>query len=172
MLLWEGMLVQGENMAVIIPTAWEWDSPDRSDSERLWDGGSIQWLLPPEGPTTLQTWFDLYKQAYLVRIANRSGALFAGPDTNYCRDCHNSPWVYLGAIPGNRPIGQDAYWRTTGNAGYLRLAPVVLTLTYDAAMQAIKTNPSRLGPGVIAVNYADVQDHGNYTLYLQVELVR
>src|SRR5436189_2844106 len=46
MLLWEGSLQRGESMAVIVPTVWEWDSRDPSESEISFETGmGPEWAL-------------------------------------------------------------------------------------------------------------------------------
>jgi len=54
----------------------------------------------------------------------------------------------------------------------IRIRPAVFTLTYDAALQATMNSPDNLGLGIFAVNYADGSDHGDYTLYVQIEQIK
>jgi hypothetical protein len=156
MLLWEGTLVQGENMAWIMPTVWEWDSRDPSPSEILWDGGV-------GGRSGVSQWFDENKQAYLRRIENKS--------RDFLSDVLRYPDApqFAGDKGGTRPIGvrQSRLFEN-----HYDLTPRVLVLTYDAAVQAVRSTPSSLGYGVIAINYADQQEHGDYTLYVQVEQIK
>jgi len=90
------------------------------------------------------------------------------------QDFYQDPygWIYLGNIAGTRPIGEDT-GRLAGNLiSSSIVTPRVLTLTYDAALRAVTSTPSNLGYGVIAINYADQYDHGDYTLYVQVEQIK
>ena len=145
MLLWEGTLVQGENMAVIIPTVWEWDSRDPSESEIAWDR-----------QTTL--WFDNSRRSYADSIGGR-------PLPNNLE--LSRPYFNLAIIPGTRPIGIQ---RAGGD--YIGLSPRVLILTYAFAQQVVRTSPGNTGLGVIALNYDDQRDQGDYTLYVQVEQIK
>lgn len=142
MLLWEGTLVQGENMVVILPTVWEWDSRDPSPSETAYDG-------------LVDGWFNGGKRDLTVAIEHKSTAnLVFQKDIMFHRE-----------KGGTRPIGMYS----GGNIGLLLRE---LSLTYDAALEAARSTPSNVGYGVFAINYHDHEDHGDYTLYVQVEQIR
>lgn len=44
--------------------------------------------------------------------------------------------------------------------------------TYDATVAAVRSSPANLGFGVFALNYSDYGDHGDYTLFVQVEQIK
>jgi len=140
LLLWEGSLTQGNNMIVIVPTVWEWDSRDPSPTEIEWE-------------RLVNDWFQNGNYGFVsaIRRNERSPELYI------------NPILFHGGPQGTRPVGIDR----TANGVLLRVRS--LTLTYEAALQIATTTPSNLGYGVIALNYVDAQDHGDYTLYLQVE---
>src|SRR3989442_3865847 len=147
MLLWQGSLVHGENMAVIIPTVWEWDNREPSSSEVFWDG--------QEGVVSL---FEAIRNRYRYAVANQ------------LRDfLYSQGAVNFSSTAGTRPIGIRPI-HASGDPS--RFLPKVLTLTYDAALTAARSTPSNTGYGVIALNYADQRDHGDYTLFVQVEQVK
>lgn len=164
MLLWMGTLTQGEDGVVIVPTVWEWDNPNSSDSETHWDN-------------SLDQMFAILKPHLIYRIQRDSSATdfdmqqvmaSGGSFFNHGFVGASLAGVYLGEVSGTRPIGMNvdrpnpAQWQAV-------LAPQVLALTYDAAVAATKTSPSNNGLGVFAFRYTDGQDHGDYTLYIQVE---
>jgi hypothetical protein len=84
--------------------------------------------------------------------------------------------LILGSIAGARPIGIERPPNLVGRGGesrsMIRIRPAVFTLTYDAALQATMNSPDNLGLGIFAVNYADGSDHGDYTLYVQIEQIK
>jgi len=166
MLLWEGMLVQGENMAVIIPTVWEWDSRDPSESEIFWETG-----MGPEWAA----WVDTHgiNATFATEKANFVTSIARNSTSALVRD---TSWrLWLGSIAGTRPIGV-LQSELRGRTGYTRSAILlhshVLTLTYNAAVEAVRSSPANLGFGVFALNYADESDHGDYALYVQIEQIK
>lgn len=150
--LWEGQLMQGENMVVIVPTVWEWDNREKSNSEREWE--------------------QRINAAFAGRQASLVSSIASRDQKNYLNGFSDDErgFVYLGSSAGTRPIGMDAFARD-GVSGSIKLAPQALTLTYDSALEATRTSPGNLAPGVFAIRYVDRQDKGDYTLYVQVELI-
>ena len=146
MLLWEGSLVQGENMVVIVPTVWEWDSSNPSDSEIYWDSS--------DGVISL---FEAIRNTYRYVIEKQLSDFLFSPGA-----------INFASTAGTRPIGIRPI-QARGDPS--RFLPKVLTLTYDAALTAARSTPSNTGSGVIALNYADQRDHGDYTLFVQIEQV-
>jgi hypothetical protein len=144
MLLWMGTLTQGEDGVLIIPTVWEWDSPDASKSETEWDN-------------SLDRLFNLKKPEMLNRIQNKVLTTALAPQV----------WDMNNSAAGTRPIGSDIY-RNLGLTG-VTISVQTFALTYDSAMEAARTSPNNSGPGVFAFRYTDAQDHGDYTIYIQVE---
>jgi len=154
--LWEGELVKGQNLALIMPTIWEWDSDRRSEVENSWNSSVEAWLA--SNPT-----FSFgAKGAAVDRITRwRRGTsvlssfgvvTFAGQRSS---------------IDGNRPIGITVEDNINGGNAWLN--PMVLALTYDAAQAAVASSTTR-GQGIVEVNILD-PDGASYRLYLQVERV-
>jgi hypothetical protein len=158
MLVWEGLLQRGQNMTVIAPTVWEWDSVDVSASERAYENGRADpgpdREYRGEGNRGINEAFNSQKSNFAAWIADNSSS-FMTPNSAF--------WLFLDSKAGTRPIGINRD---------VRLRTQVLTLTYDSAISLTRTSPANLGLGILALNYADETDHGNYTLYVQVELVR
>lgn len=144
MLLWEGTLVRGDNMVVITPTVWEWDSRDPSPTEIEWDGQVDHWFIAE------------HSRLLSSNIAEFDDYRFALSDRDQ---------IFRGGTNGTRPIGIDH----GPNGSHLRVHS--LELTYDRALQMVTSAPFNLGYGLVALNYTDAQDHGDYTLYIQVEQV-
>jgi len=167
MLLWEGVLRRGENMAVIIPTIWEWDSRDPSESEIAWENGTDpQWRIYV-GAEGVNAVFDAQKWTFAQSIETHStGAILS--DSSFT--------LILGSIAGTRPIGIERPPNLVGRGGesrsMIRIRPAVFTLTYDAALRATINSPANVGLGVFALNYVDQSDHGDYTLYVQIEQIK
>src|SRR5215831_6030394 len=140
-LLWEGTLTQGQNVAVILPSLWEWDSVDPGEIESFWPGYMSAW--------SLRTKPQLIENLNSGRTDARMTLQLRGVSTS----------------GGNSPIlGQDQYYR--GITG------PVLALSYDSAIQALRTSPSDKGLGVFEFRYSAYPLAGDYTVYLQVERVR
>jgi len=141
LLLWEGRLTRGENIAVIVPLVWEWDSSDESSAERVWRITNIRWFerSAPELLRLLAEW--------------PSGRLPVFQRSNITFD----------SSAGNRPIGMRS------DEGQFFIVPQALVLSYDSAMEAVRSSYTASGVGVVQIRYTDSNDHGDYTLYLQVE---
>src|SRR5439155_2463282 len=112
MLLWEGQLSRGENMAVIIPTVWEWDSRDPSTSEISWDGSDVNWPTSVQ-PSSVAGFFADSKADFLNRLAANSSVGYPTPRPHsgvwfVDRDGYELPR----AGAGTRPIGGFTYGLT------------------------------------------------------------
>jgi hypothetical protein len=159
MLLWMGTLTQGEDGVLIVPTAWEWDSPNASTSEINWDN-------------KLDPMFAILKPHLIYRIQNRvKETAFDVANVSGDPDVLRGGAMYLGrGESGTRPIGAQMD-RIPLLPTQLFLHFQILPLNYDSALEATKTSPSNNGLGVFAFRYTDAQDHGDYTIYIQVEKV-
>jgi hypothetical protein len=147
--LWNGYLTQGEDMVVIAPIVWEWDSDEISVSQ--------------DGVTSgLPVWFERLKTNLMPHLVNWD----LGSRVNF-DPCP----IRLNGKAGTRPIGYREAGTTPGPNGtdsYDYLGIVGLYLTYDSAIQA--ANKVELGArGLYQLHYIDASDNGYYTLYLQVE---
>jgi hypothetical protein len=148
--LWQGILTFGQNMVMIAPIIWEWDSDDLSASQQSVNRG-------------LPRWFEDSKSNLLRYIGI---VLPSDPLTHFAYP------IRLDGKAGTRPIGyKEAGTRSELPAAdtshdYLEING--LFLTYDSAVKAA----DRVNLGVRGLNeirYRDAHDHGDYTLYLQVE---
>ena len=128
-------------MAAIVPIVWEWDSWDESSSERVWRITHFRWFdrSTPELLSLLDTW-----PSGRVPIFQRGNVTFD-------------------SSAGTRSIG------TRSDDGQFFIVPQALILSYDSAMEAVRSSYSGAGVGIIQIRYTDSNDHGDYTLYLQVE---
>lgn len=144
--LWNGYLTQGEDMVVVAPIIWEWDSDDTSASQR-------------DVETGLPNWFEHNKSNFtrfigLIWPEGRSPVFGPYP-------------IRLNGKPGTRPIGYREA-ETTAGVPYDHLPITGVFLTYDSAIKA--ADRIELGVrGLSQVRYIDGNDNGDYTLYLQVE---
>lgn len=149
MFLWEGTLTQGQNVAVILPSLWEWDSDSPGEIESSWEDSLRGWTLRSK-PQLLE-YLTLGPQEYLRT--------------------HRPIKLNLGSLQlmgGNSPILGSLPWDSD-----MPLEGPVLTLSYDSAVQALQTSPSDKGLGIFEFRYsANEPMHGSYTVYLQVERVR
>jgi len=147
--LWQGSLTFGQDMVVIAPIIWEWDSDDVSASQRSVDTGLPAWFERHKP--------DLMRFIGLVWPADRSPVF--GPYS-----------ISLGGKAGTRPIGYREAGTSPGATDFSTdyLAIVGVALTYDSAVKA--ADRVELGVrGLCQLRYIDANDGGNYTLYLQVE---
>lgn len=180
--LWEGELVQGQNVALIMPTIWEWDSNNPSNIENSWMAGIEAWVSGFHGPTFREDDFRLYG------LPDNRGAKAQVVDliTRWRRDIAAvQPFGIVpvsGLFDGNRPIGTQHY------AGLkpapATFTPAALALTYDLAQDAVATSITDKGPGIFELTFRDLvwsdrdrkyvpdQDGGFYRLYVHVERVR
>jgi hypothetical protein len=145
--LWIGSLTRGRDAVLILPIIWEWDSDDVSASQRSVEQALPSWIVGQ------QLWLDHlidYPLDIVYRVVNARDA------------------IPLGGKAGTRPIGYAGEGGAFGVGAHDHLTPQVLALTYDSAVNAVQNSNCGV-PGVYAVTYADEHDHGNYTLYLQVE---
>ncbi len=157
MLVWEGVLRQGLDGVAIIPTVWEWDGNNQSESETHWN--NLQDLD-----------MTFIEQPLITLIRSRSAttsfdAAASIPRYDYRDGQFGAPGVNLGGKAGTRPIGIKE------QHGNIYLLPQILPLSYDSALAAAAASPSGLGAGIFAFRYKDATDHGDYTVYVQVEKV-
>jgi hypothetical protein len=150
MTIWEGELAEGDHVAVITPSIWEWDG----------------------GKDAFGDWVA-WGQQTVGKVRDRLQELL-GPDSKVVLD-----WIELGldvavsiAEPtvigqaGDRPIGMAK----DGNQYVFR--PQVIALNYHSAERLVQDNPMGLGHGVIALRFADDSTlKGDYSLYMQVEKI-
>jgi len=153
--LFEGDLEQRANAALIIPTIWEWDGPDALqrtyadaiDAARLSIISLVRKIIlypPPLEPNNYL--FSGFHMGLSNRVTLGRDLLGYG-ETN------------------NRPIGMRGF------GDRFSFTPLVLVLTYDAAMHFARIN-SRFGRGVLEVRYRDDGDlEGFYSLFLQIEVL-
>ena len=162
MLLWEGELISTQNLAVIIPTLWEWDNPDRSPAERLWE----RWRAPEV-------------------IVDGGLSIIPGlywPDRGYDKDAllRQRPLGHVGVAQlgslvdvlqdGNRPIGQI-------NTTQIFLKGLVIGFESASQIAArswgVVDSSGRPVPGIIPIPYIDntYLGNGHYTLFVQVERI-
>jgi hypothetical protein len=147
--MWVGSLTRGQDAVLILPIIWEWDSPDTSASQR-----SVELALP-DWIRTQYIWilyFLDHPYLSLDPVAERS-----------------SNWdIALGGKSGTRPIGYAGEGGAFGIGAHDHLTPKALVLNYDSAIAALRSTNCGV-PGVYSIVYRDEHDHGNYTLYLQIE---
>jgi hypothetical protein len=151
MTIWEGDLVEGDHVAVITPSIWEWDGG--KDAYGDW----VTW-----GHETV------------TKIRERLQQLL-GPDSKVVFD-----WIELGlevavrmAEPqvmgqaGDRPIGM------VKDGSQFVFRPQVIALNYHSAERLVQDDPMGFGNGILALRFADDGAlKGDYELYLQVEKLR
>lgn len=158
MQIWEGTLTQGVDGVVILPTVWEWDSPNVSRSEADWD-------------TNIHVVLDTIGDILKTRIRSRdrtasldSTTVFPAGQGDAAQDPRG---IYISDDKsGTRPIGI-----LQGPRRFVFFLPQFLLFSYDSALAAATTSPDNLGIGVFAIRYKDNRDHGDYTLYIQVEKI-
>jgi hypothetical protein len=171
LILWEGSLVRDYDAIVVVPSAWEWDSPDRSAGERVWDDqlrdrvsaatdqiGAFAHRWPTDRPSPI--------------VDELTDGLVIWDD-------------------GTRPIGAMDHQRAFPLPGaplphVSAMRPRAIVLTYDSAMMALGrrysetitqqqggtglTSEQVLAPGVIPFELFDRPAlQGDYLLYLKLE---
>ncbi|HZS47064.1 MAG TPA: hypothetical protein VFC63_18460 [Blastocatellia bacterium] len=143
MVLWEGTLTDSRDGVVILPIVWEWDSPDRSASQ-----ASIERGLP--------LWFEGARRRALFGITPLGSAtiqVIAGS-------------IDLSGKAGTRPIGYVEADSTHSD----QFTPQAMMLTYNLATLFAPSTAFSV-KGVLEIRYVDKHDHGDYSLYLQVEQI-
>lgn len=179
--LWNGYLTQGEDTVVLLPIVWEWDSDDVSDSQRSVADGLPLWFnyqraaiasystSPPGSPFHLRSvvvnpveLLTTYYAAFL-----RQGY------SDGVRQGYPQGRIPLAGKAGTRPIGYEEAYTNTSTAETVALpdglTPIEMVLTYDSATDAARATIDLGVPGVYEFRYVDSHDHGDYSLYLQVE---
>jgi hypothetical protein len=162
-LIWQGDLIDGENVLLLNLAILE------ADRDNLTTGATIPFFLsfgdagtPLEAnASSLRASGQLKKMAETTTLNPLGLGLLAGK-------LEGDP-VRSSTLPDGltRPIGM------TRVADYYSFQPVRMAFNYRSAEQALQTNPSGKGAGVLAVTYTDDPDlKGTYTLYVQVERVQ
>jgi hypothetical protein len=179
--LWNGYLTQGEDAILILPVVWEWDSDDLSDSQQSFIRELPRWFqyqrpvlvsfftLPPGSPF-------LPKSPILdpITILINYYAAFLGQGSSAgVSQGYPQGRIVLSGKAGTRPIGYEEAYTNKNTAVEVPLPdglpPTELMLTYDSAITAANSTASFGVPGVYEIRYVDAHDHGDYSLYLQVE---
>jgi hypothetical protein len=145
--LWEGTLVQGEDLVTITPSLWEWDT----------------------GPSAIQGWID-WGHATFNELRPRLDSMLGAGAKTYL------DWTQFGldvavrlkdvtGTSGTRPVGMTLKPNTTNEYEF---KPQTLLLTYESAAQmAADSGPE--GQGSIFLTYADADKlQGRYMLKLKV----
>jgi hypothetical protein len=177
--VFEGVLRQGENAAVLLPTLWEWDGGD--------PGPSSSYIV------ALQERFSAAARIVAEMIPNPR---IAAQTSTFVLPGHNTGFGRLyrwDGGPANRPIGVVR----TGNRE-VTFVPQAVVLTYEAAdlitrsvlpdttffaprrpgqsgsdalFEALRSRPDQLG--FFTVTYNDDEEfQGRYILYFKVERCR
>jgi hypothetical protein len=174
MKLWEGDLVQGENLALVTPTVWE------HDPQNLWNS-----IKKP-----IENWLPGWAKETIQLTNEIANALFSGGGSNVPVGSDQSSLFKSGRqLFGDSALGaevivrgggsQDAKDRPIGmidrgGKNYI-FDPKVLPLTYDLANVLSQTDVSGKGKGVVALRYKDDPSasdlKGDYTMYLKIEQV-
>ena len=145
--LWQGELTERQSAVVIVPLVWEWDSNDHSTSQRNVDERLPVWM------------FDQTR---------RIKTLISTPPYNETVLYHPPDEILLDDKAGTRPIGY------AGGAGahdpHDHIVPQALVLTYETAAHSAQS-VTRGVKGLFEIRYRDDHDHGDYTLYIQVEQI-
>lgn len=151
MAIWEGDLTQGEDVVVIIPTIWEWDS-----GQGALDGW-LKWQVDVN---------DRFgKEA--KRIVGMYGQIFDAVDLGIRTIATLQTGGVLGSA-GSRPIG----FQRNADGTTASFSARALVLDFDSAMLIASQQPIGRGNGVLSFVYdEDRYFRGNYTLYIQVEPV-
>lgn len=150
--VWEGELVKGQNVVMLIPTIWEYDggkdvfdewvSWAKKTANTLKNSETLAKLIGKEGVAVI----DLTELGLGIALSlQRDGILGQAQD---------------------RPIGV----KPKGNS-YV-FAPKAVVLNYETAEFALRKNVGGKGPGIIAIPYRDDPKlAGDYILYLQIERI-
>ena len=163
MLLTDVKLESKVDMVVVAPLVWEWDSYDQSRSQREWDAernvvftnahGGFGLASPQGAPGSPSDW-----TALLTGWPARRIPVFTLGKANFTDKGGTRPIGWFGEEPILGPrLPRD---------GVMLQA---IALPYEGAIEAAQSNYFRLGPGIVKIRYTDRHDHGDYTLFLQIE---
>ena len=164
--LWNGYLTQAADEVVILPIIWEWDSEAYSLSQASVD-------------RQLAEWFEWQRPPLVAGITSGSSASIVrqGSDLldphGYCCNSLVYSRFTLDGKAGTRPIGyDDSHVVNQGTPHEFTLPdtldPKFLVLTYDSAIRAAQA--VNFGArGIVEIRYIDRNDHGDYSLFVQVE---
>jgi Fibronectin type III domain len=157
LLLWEGELVQGQNVLFFVPTIWEFDG----DEEVYQD-----WLRQ-----------ERYKSGNLARGGYQNLLTTSAIEVK-TRDADNAAKAFysnanVGGMARNHPIGVKEEGSNAEFSRYSYYARSV-ALTVDAIEAALASSNGIGGtpPGYLAIQYENPASlSGRYTLYLQLERI-
>ena len=156
MLLFEGELIEGQNAAVILPTAWEWDGDQRFLA--VWNSKVNDWLTRSKDTIAREL-----SRRYRHPFVGSDRALLANPGNPF----------YFDSVVGtdaDRPIGLQP----NGPDAAQSFVPQMLILTYEGAQEAARSTSANRGRGVFELRYREPNCcglEGDYTLFIQVEVV-
>jgi hypothetical protein len=157
--VWEGDLVQGWTVVVIVPTVWEWDKNAWSLQDRWEWSHRSKTRSMAEQPTfgLLAERARLEAQSLYPIVQTQSWN--AMPSEN---GFISEMTVPVGGLPGKTGAGHPM----------ISFQPQSIVLTYDAVEAALGSSSmiGGLAPGVVPVRYDS--GTGGYTLYLHVERVQ
>jgi len=185
--LWQGVLTRGENAIVILPIVWEWDSEAYSQSQQSVDRQLPGWF-GRQLNAVMQNIGSASPLDYPIRVPEPKSPDPASGDSLYPLFMPNvttilgrtTPidYLLLDGKPGTRPIGyQEASTPAMSAAGAVRptasdrFIPQEIVLTYVSATSAAQTRRTEtfLVPGSYEIRYADAHDHGDYSIFIQIE---
>jgi hypothetical protein len=169
LVLWEGTLYRDRNVAVIMPTIWEWDLKSINFPT---PGGVIAHDVSPA--FVLQSGFDSWMRGtFGQNVARNIRTMFA---TTFAGRAARSGWwrdrssadVFGMGTNGTRVIGLQPL--PTSNSTEVpqdAFQPMVLILTYTGAEQSLRS-----GNAIFQMTYDEPQCcglEGSYTLFLELE---
>jgi hypothetical protein len=161
MVLAQVRLVSRRNVVVVAPIIWEWDSPESSKSQERWNRVRNELFT-----ATFSGGYGLSSPSGAAGRPSDWGGLINWP----AGIVPVFPLVRIrmgNSKPGTRPIG----WG--GEAGVFTLpadsiTPQAVALSFEGAVEAARSDSGN-GPGLLKIRYADQNDHGVYTLFIQIE---
>src|ERR1035437_3076021 len=173
MLLWEGELVSGRDIVVVVPIVWEWDSNDVSNSQKKIEQGLPYWYestkdrFPQELRLKRQRPVNFFGGNAGDTPATDSPLLY--PERwDLQGQCFMPASIKINGKGGTRPIGYVQCGDNSRPSGQEIFRPNGLFLTYEWALRY--SNNLFFGtPGVFEIRYVDSNDHGDYSLFLQIE---
>lgn len=152
-IVWEGDLVQNENIVFITETIWEWDIGTDIFT------GLLNWQINANAQ------FGKKAKEIVGGVYPVANPVFDAVDLGI--QTLETLLDTVSGRPGTRPIGMQ---KDASGTKYT-FTPKILPLTFDLAEKYIGEHPSGLDLGIVAFRYKDddALGGGDYTLYLQVE---
>lgn len=180
LLLTEGVLVKGETAAMIVPSIWEYDGTTEEE-QQLNNFAStfaqVSVFFATNVPFALLTggasipFVTIANAAAFNEIKQYRGGQPADNLPLFARLNYNLPEFN---VIVNKTLFGDAKDRPIGmedKGKYFDYSPLGIYLTYENA-NAIRFSDYGYGLGILPVRFKDPADmQGDYTLYLQVEVV-